>query len=181
VSRAGAGVLRVTATGMGADRAVQSMSDGSLLLRVRLPDGLQTALGIGDSGLGLLSLSKAGLLLELENQPVYRLLPSEGGEFAALLLKPLLEQVGAQVLITRTSDERVLSSELMARLGSISHRTQADLAARSAIANAAEVDLVLSIHANGGPQGDGGTETFWALNSLNPARSQHLARLIRKH
>lgn len=334
VTRAGTGVIRVVATGITGELKAQPLSDGSLLLAGPVPGGIQTSLGIGDSGLGRLSLSERGLLLELENSPVHRVTAAEGGRVdveirpglervertgdgwafrirgdlrpvlrqegselildlpgalkaqelgaipagiamaevgpegsptastqgqpsslnaavptrmalgglrlrlpaptspyalyrtaagrlelrflpaglagkkilldpghggeesgavgvagnmekdlnleIALKLKPLLEQAGARVFITRTTDTRVLSAEQAAKLGSHSERTQADLAARSALANQEQVDLMVSIHNNAGPDGDGGTETFWAISNLNAAKSQHLAGLVQE-
>lgn len=95
----------------------------------------------------------------------------------ALRLKPLLEAAGAEVIMTRTEDARVLTPAEAERLTSYQERTQADLAARSALANRLEADLVLSIHANGGPPGDGGIEVFWAVPNLNAAQSLRLAGL----
>ncbi len=331
VSRVGTGMIRVVASGTSGQ--VQPLSDGSLVLRVAAPPGIQAALGVGDSGLGQLSLSERGLLLELENSPVYRVVTSEasrveveirpglerveqisggwgfqirgdlrpvlrqegselvldlpgalraaeltglpggisltevgpeggaapaqgqpssttasvpdrmplgglrlrlaaptspyalyrtgagrmelrfipdglagkkilldpghGGEESgavgvagyiekdvnlavALRLKPLLEQAGATVLMTRTTDARVLPPDQASKYGSHSERTQADLAVRSAIANQEQVDLMLSIHSNAGPAGDGGTEVYWAISNLNAAKSQYLAGLMQR-
>lgn len=333
VARAGTGVMRLVATGIAGDPKAQPLSDGSLVLTGTVTGGVQSALGIGDSGLGQISLSERGLLLELENNPVYRVLiaepgrveveirpglerveriaagwalqirgdlrpvlrqqgselildlpgalraetltdvpegitladvapeggattaqgqpsslnatvpdrmplgglrlrlaapatpyalyrpapgrielrflttglagktilvdPGHGGEESgavgvagniekdvnldvALLLKPLLEQAGARVIMTRTTDARVLSPELAAKYGSHSERTQADLAARSTLANQEQADMFISIHNNAGPPGDGGTETFWAISNLNAARSQYLAGLMQR-
>jgi len=329
-ARAGAGVLRVVISGLVGEAKTQSMSDGSLLLSGISLNGLQSAVDIGDSGLARISLSERGLLLELENHPVHRIVSNEGdsitleirpglervertatgwtfqargdlrpviraeggglvidlpgallatgfpvtpagltmtevgpeagattgsqanmvtatvptrmalgglrlqlprdtGPYAlyrpepgrielrfmavgiagktilldpghggeesgavggaghleknvnlavSLLLRSLLQGSGARVLMTRTEDARVLSPSLASTLGSFSERTQADLAARSDQANRANADLVVSVHANAGPAGDGGTETFWAISNLNAARSQHLAQLM---
>ncbi|HWI50931.1 MAG TPA: N-acetylmuramoyl-L-alanine amidase [Symbiobacteriaceae bacterium] len=95
----------------------------------------------------------------------------------ALRLKPLLEQAGARVLMTRTADVRVLPRERWAEATSAVERTQLDLAARSAISNGAVADLFVSVHANGGPAGDGGTEVYWAVSNLNAVLSQRLAKL----
>jgi N-acetylmuramoyl-L-alanine amidase len=95
----------------------------------------------------------------------------------ALQLKPLLEQAGARVIMTRTADARVLPAERAGDASSSVERTQMDLAARSAIANAAGADLYLSIHSNGGAPGEGGTESYWASNNLNAPLSRHLAEL----
>ncbi|MFZ5827764.1 MAG: N-acetylmuramoyl-L-alanine amidase [Bacillota bacterium] len=98
----------------------------------------------------------------------------------ALRLKSLLEAEGAEVIMTRTEDRRVIGEEAAAQARSYQERTQVDLQARSALANRAKADLVLSIHANGGPPGDGGTEVFWAVPNLNAARSRRLAALAQE-
>lgn len=95
-------------------------------------------------------------------------------------LKPLLEAAGAQVIMTRTGDSRVIDETQAAAQTSYQERTQADLQARSALANREGADLVISIHANGGPAGDGGTEVFWAVPNLNAAQSQRLATLAQE-
>lgn len=98
----------------------------------------------------------------------------------AMLLRPMLEQAGAKVIMTRTDDRRVLNETEAAKATSASERTQMDLAIRSAMANAAGADLYLSIHANGGPAGDGGTEVYWAVNNLNASLSLKLAGLAQE-
>lgn len=95
-----------------------------------------------------------------------------------LLLKPMLEQAGARVILTRTEDARTVPPDVARTLTSQGERTRADLAARSALANQAGADLFVSIHANGGPPGEGGTETFWTVLNLNASRSLHLAQAI---
>ncbi|MFZ5817366.1 MAG: N-acetylmuramoyl-L-alanine amidase [Bacillota bacterium] len=95
----------------------------------------------------------------------------------ALRLKPLLEAAGAEVIMTRTEDRRVISPEEEAQQTSYQERTQVDLQARSALANRVGADLFISIHANGGPAGDGGIEVFWAVPNLNAAESRRLAGL----
>ncbi len=96
----------------------------------------------------------------------------------ALLIKPMLEQQGSRVIMTRTGDTRVIPSSVADSLKSESERTSADLAARSTLANREKADLYLSIHANGGPPSDGGAETYWALSNLNASRSLFLAEKI---
>lgn len=96
----------------------------------------------------------------------------------SLRLQRLLEAAGAQVLMTRTDDRRVLTAEQTTSLATASQRTAADLANRVIMANNAGVDLLISVHANGGPAGDGGIETFWATPNLNAMQSRHLAGLV---
>lgn len=95
----------------------------------------------------------------------------------ALRLQSLLEAAGAQVVMTRTTDARVMDEAAAATLASYQERTQADLLARSTLSNQARADLFISIHANGGPPSDGGTEVFWAVPNLNAASSRRLAEL----
>ncbi|HWI62626.1 MAG TPA: N-acetylmuramoyl-L-alanine amidase, partial [Symbiobacteriaceae bacterium] len=97
-----------------------------------------------------------------------------------LRLKTVLEQAGAKVLITRTEDTRVLPRERWGEATSTVERTQLDLAARSAVANGAGADLFVSVHANGGPPGDGGTEVYWASSNLNALLSQKLAGIAQQ-
>lgn len=98
----------------------------------------------------------------------------------ALRLKPLLEQAGARVLMTRSEDKRVLPPERGAEATSAVERTQLDLAARSAMSNAAGADLYVSVHSNGGPPGDGGTEVYWASSNLNALLSRRLAEIAQE-
>jgi N-acetylmuramoyl-L-alanine amidase len=98
----------------------------------------------------------------------------------ALKLQPLLEAAGARVIMTRTADTQVLPPDQAGVATSEQERVQLDLAARSALANRSGADLYISIHANGGPPGDGGTEVFWAVNNLNAASSRHLADLAQE-
>ncbi|HYG60135.1 MAG TPA: N-acetylmuramoyl-L-alanine amidase, partial [Symbiobacteriaceae bacterium] len=98
----------------------------------------------------------------------------------ALKLRPLLEQAGAKVIMTRAEDRRVASDEALAAATSEAERTQIDLAARSALADQAGADLFLSIHSNGGEEGEGGTETYWATSNLNASLSRTLALLAQE-
>lgn len=96
----------------------------------------------------------------------------------ALRLQPLLEQAGARVTMTRTTDARVLPPARAAALSTASERTRLDLEQRVDMANAAGADLYLSIHANGGGSLEEGTETFWAQPNLNVEQSRRLAGLV---
>jgi len=98
----------------------------------------------------------------------------------ALRLRPLLEAAGAKVIMTRTTDTRVLAPDKFASATSAVERTQMDLAERSAMSNRAQADMFISIHANGGPMGDGGTEVYWAVSNLNAAHSLRLAGLAQQ-
>jgi N-acetylmuramoyl-L-alanine amidase len=79
--------------------------------------------------------------------------------------------------MTRTADARVLPPEQAGQATSSVERTQLDLAARSRTANSSGADLYLSIHSNGGAPGEGGTESYWAVNNLNAPLSRRLAEL----
>jgi N-acetylmuramoyl-L-alanine amidase len=164
------------------------MPAGGLRLRLPAPQGpyaLRKS-GAGRFELRFLSPSLSGKTVVID--------PGHGGEetgavgpgghaekqinlAVGLRLKPLLEAAGAQVLMTRTTDARVLAPERAAEATSSAERTQLDLAARSAMSNAAGADLYVSIHANGGPPGDGGTEVYWANSNLNAPLSLRLAEL----
>lgn len=98
----------------------------------------------------------------------------------ALRLKALLEAAGARVIMTRTADTRVLAPEQAAAVPSEVERTQLDLGARVALAAESGADLFLSIHANGGPPSEGGTEVYWAVPNLNAANSRKLAELAQE-
>jgi len=98
----------------------------------------------------------------------------------ALKLRPLLEAAGAKVIMTRTADTRSLTPDKLASANSAAQRTEADLAERSAIANRAQADMLISIHANGSTTSSGGTEVYWAVGSLNAAHSQRLAGLAQQ-
>jgi len=100
----------------------------------------------------------------------------------ALLLQPLLEASGAEVLMTRTADTRAIGSDTSNFTSPFPGNSvlRADLAARSNLSNRSGADLFLSIHANGGPLGMGGIETFWTVRNLNANRSLHLARLVQQ-
>lgn len=328
IVRVGTGVIRLTATGLTGPAEVTPAGEDAVAILTALPEGLQVGGDIGDSGIGRVSLTEKGILLDLERQPIYQVtenqdgrlvlevrpglvavesagnegwrlsyrgdlrpvmrqdgnelvldlpgalrgpavqlpagaslqevgpepgaqapspsapnalppsrmpaggirlrLPTPPGPYAlyrpgpgrldlrflspglagktividpghggeetgavgpggniekdvnlavALRLKPLLEQAGARVLMTRTEDRRVLLPEQGAKATSAVERTQLDLAARSAMSNTASADLYVSIHANGGPPGDGGTEVYWASSNLNALLSQRLAQI----
>lgn len=167
------------------------MPAGGLRIRFPMPDQPYALYrtGPGRLALRLLAPGLTGKMIVLD--------PGHGGEESgaygpagnsekhinlavALLLRPLLEEAGARVIMTRTEDRRVLPAEAAAALASHSERTQKDLAARSAMANAADADLFLSIHANGGVPGEGGIETFWTIPNLNASLSQRLAGLVQE-
>lgn len=167
------------------------MPAGGLRLRFPVPDQPYALYrtGPGELTLRLLSPGLAGKTIVID--------PGHGGEESgayganghlekninlgvALLLKPMLEQAGAKVIMTRTEDRRVLPAEAAAKLASHSERTQRDLAARSTLSNEAGADLFLSIHANGGVPGEGGIETFWTIPNLNASLSLRLAQLVQE-
>jgi N-acetylmuramoyl-L-alanine amidase len=331
VVRVGTGVMRLTATGLTGPAEVIPAGEDAVAIQTALPEGIQVGGDIGDSGIGRVSLTEKGILLDLERQPLYQVIENgggrlvlevrpglvaldsagsegwrvgyrgdlrpvmrqEGGELVldlpgalrgpgvklppgmslqevgpepgaqtqsptatnavpparmpagglrlrfpapegpyalyrpatgrldlrflspglagktivvdpghggeetgaagpagniekeinlavALRLKPLLEQAGAKVLMTRSEDKRVLPPERGAQATSAVERTQLDLAARSAISNEAGADLYVSIHANGGPPGDGGTEVYWASSNLNALLSRRLAEIAQE-
>lgn len=98
----------------------------------------------------------------------------------AMLLKPMLEASGADVLMTRTEDTRAVTTGASAIPFAGNSLLRADLAERANLSNRSGADLFLSIHANGGPVGMEGIETFWTLRNLNASRSLILAGLIQQ-
>ncbi len=93
----------------------------------------------------------------------------------ALGLRDLLEAAGAKVIMVRTTDTRALPAERAATLVMASQRIRADLDYRVELSNQAGADLYLSIHGNGGPATEHGTETYWSQVNLNASQSQRLA------
>ena len=90
----------------------------------------------------------------------------------ALKLAALLRGDGYQVVLTRDADRTV----------SPSYRdVQGDLQARIDIANAAHADLFVSIHNNGGPRSESGTEVWYNRERPFSDRSFTLARLVQSH
>lgn len=177
--------------GAGATTAISTrMPAGGVRLRLPSTPGQPYALyrpRPGELALRLLPPGLAGKTVVLD--------PGHGGEEAgaggpagqqekdvnlavARRLATLLEQAGARVVFTRSADARVLPPEQAGALATLNERTRADLEARVALANGAGADLFLSIHANGGPPGEAGTETYWAVPNLNAARSRRLAELV---
>ncbi len=98
----------------------------------------------------------------------------------ALRLKPVLEQAGARVLLTRVTDAEAAP---VANLQGLSgyERTLRELQARTELANDQQADLYLSIHNNSGPSGhQSGTTTYYCNDALNVDRSKVLAGLVQK-
>lgn len=82
----------------------------------------------------------------------------------SLALKALLEQAGAKVVMTRTTDSE-----------------NPTLAARMKIASDSQADLILSIHNNSNlDRSKEGTTTFYAETSLNSERSMRLGGFVQR-
>lgn len=169
-TRMPAGGLRLRLPDRGGLYALRRNGRGEVELRF-LPPGLKGKTVVIDPGHGGEETGAVGPAGHLEK---------DVNLAVSLRLQRLLEDAGARVLMTRTEDKRVLTPEQAAGLGTLSERTQADLAVRSAMANEAGADLFLSVHNNGGPAGDGGTETFWAVNNLNAELSRRFAGLVQE-
>lgn len=97
-----------------------------------------------------------------------------------LLLRPMLEAAGVEVIMTRTEDTRSVQPGAGGSPFAEATSLRNDLMARANISNRAGADLFLSIHANGGPADMGGIETFWAIRNLNASRSQELGWLVQE-
>ncbi len=105
------------------------------------------------------------------------LLEKEVNLDVVLKLSKLLQDQGARVVLTRSSDERALPRERWERVPS-DERVRADLDWRASMANEQRVDLFLSVHSNAGPPGMSGTETFYSSDNLNAGRSRDLAGAV---
>lgn len=96
----------------------------------------------------------------------------------ALKLAARLRATGFAVVLTRDSDRAVSP---LYRGGGYAGGLQYDLQARIDIANNAGADLFLSIHNNGGPPGESGTEVWYNRDRPFADRNLALARLVQTH
>lgn len=163
-----AGGLRLRVPVPAGPYALYRPEPGVLELRF-LPPGLAGKTVVVDPGHGGEETGAAGPAGNLEK---------DVNLAVALQLGDMLARAGARVVLTRSGDERGLLPADLAPLATVSERTRADLEARTTLANAAGADLYLSVHGNGGPAGDAGTETYWTVPNLNAARSRRLAELV---
>lgn len=98
----------------------------------------------------------------------------------ALKLKALLEQAGAKVLMTRTTDVAGVPDSQLAAVPA-SERTLTDLSARTELANQNRADLFISIHNNFDPSRiQTGTAVYWTDTNFNANRSLAFATLAQQ-
>lgn len=166
-TRMPAGGVRLTLPSPGGPYALYRHDANHLDLRIR-PPGLAGKRIVIDPGHGAEEIGAVGP----GNYPEKTV-----NLEVALRLRPLLEAAGAEVIMTRTADTRAIRPEAAASGISV---LRLDLTEWGSISNRTGADLFLSIHANGGPAGQRGSETYWTLRNLNASRSQTLARLVQE-
>ena len=95
----------------------------------------------------------------------------------ALLVADLLKQAGYDVLLTRSTDTHVNTTERDTNQdGKVT--VEDDLQARNDLINAAGADIVLSIHHNGSNTPMRGTMSFYCADRPQAARSKALASFL---
>jgi N-acetylmuramoyl-L-alanine amidase len=95
----------------------------------------------------------------------------------ALRLRAMLQGAGVNVVMTRTSDNRVNRKNIdWTRDGKVGYRDE--LASRIEVANTARADVFVVIHNNGTPYGVGGTETWYDSTRTFASANRQLAGFV---
>jgi N-acetylmuramoyl-L-alanine amidase len=140
------------------------------LVLMALPHGAQAALSTYDADVGLdPGHSRADVGASGSGVGEYRHTLD-----VAMRLKPLLEQSGLSVALSRTDDSPLTAMSHP----DITERTRIEQTAR--IAAVGNVRIFVSIHFNGGPPSLHGTETYYNGDNAGPD-SRRLGEAIQRH
>lgn len=172
--------LQVTTDDAGTTVQIASSARGRFLLRrgvnqvslELLPAGLAGKTIVVDAGhggydpgaLGLTGLQEKAVNLDI-----------------ALRVQKLLEQAGARVLMTRTTDVAGVPADELNAVPS-SERLITDLTGRTDLANQNKADLFISVHNNLDPaHKQSGTAVYWTGTNFNADRSLAFARVAQRN
>lgn len=172
--------LQVTTDDGGATVQIASSAKGRFLLRrgvnqvslELLPAGLAGKTIVVDAGHGGYdpgALGVTGLQEKAVNLDI------------ALRVQKLLEQAGARVLMTRTTDVAGVPADELNAVPK-SERLITDLTGRTDLANQNKADLFISVHNNLDPaHKQSGTAVYWTGTNFNADRSLAFARVAQRN